>query len=108
MGKTFGEGPKKWWETMKRILIKPLVSEKNTRLSQNHNQYAFQVLSRSNKFEIAQAVSKRFGVEVERVRTLIQRGKIKTVGRNIGKKSNFKKAIVTIKEGQKIELFEGV
>ena len=93
---------------MKRILRKPLVSEKNTRLSQEHNQYVFQVHPDANKFEIGEAVSKRFAVEVESVRTLVQRGKIKVVGRNIGKKSNFKKAIVTIKEGQKIELFDGV
>lgn len=93
---------------MKRILAKPLVSEKNTHLSQTYNQYVFQVHTGANKFEIAEAVSKRFGVEVQNVRTLVQRGKVKTVGRNIGKKPNFKKAIVTIKEGQKIELFEGV
>ncbi len=93
---------------MKRILTKPLVSEKNTQLAQAHNQYVFQVHADANKFEISEAIAKRFGVEVENVRTMIQRGKVKVVGRNIGKKSNFKKAIVTIKEGQKIELFEGM
>ena len=93
---------------MKRIIKKPLVSEKNTILSQNFGQYVFEVDKNANKFEIAQAVAARFGVEVLKVRTLHRRGKIKVVGRRFGKRSNIKKAFVQIKKGQKIDLFEGV
>ena len=93
---------------MKRVLKKPLVSEKNTQLSQSFNQYVFEVHPQANKIEIKQAVQKRFGIEVEGVRTLRQRGKIKVLGRSMGKRPNFKKAIVTLKKGQKIDLFEGV
>ncbi|MBI2608259.1 MAG: 50S ribosomal protein L23 [Deltaproteobacteria bacterium] len=93
---------------MKRVLKKPLVSEKNTLLSQNLNQYVFEVDGGANKIEIKHAVQKRFGVEVEGVRTLMQRGKMKVLGRSMGKRPNFKKAVVTLKKGQKIDLFEGV
>ena len=56
---------------------------------------------------MARAVQTLFNVHVEAVRTLIIRGKVKRVGRNIGKRPNYKKAIVTLKEGDKIDLFEG-
>ncbi len=92
---------------MKQVLKRPLISEKNTTLGAYH-QYAFEVDKSANKFEIAEAVAKRFAVEVVRVRTLVQRGKLKRLGKNVGKKPNFKKALVTLKEGQKIDLFEGV
>ncbi|MBI2026496.1 MAG: 50S ribosomal protein L23 [Deltaproteobacteria bacterium] len=91
---------------MKQVLKKPLISEKNTRLN-GLAQYVFEVHVDANKFEVLQAVASRFGVQVEKVRTLNQRGKHKVLGRNIGKKPNFKKAIVTLKKGQKIDLFEG-
>ena len=93
---------------MKHILKRPLVSEKNTVLAQNSNQYVFVVDVNANRLEIAQAVALRFGVEVQGVRTLQQRGKMRVLGRHFGKKSNWKKAFVTLKQGQKIELIEGL
>ena len=63
--------------------------------------------ARVGKLDVARAVAAQFKVTVEDVRTLVMRGKIKRVGMSIGKRSNFKKAFVTLKEGDKIELFEG-
>ncbi len=70
-------------------------------------QYSFIVDKKATKIDVARAVENLFKVTVEGVRTNIVRGKIKRVGRNIGKRPNYKKAIVTLKEGDKIELFEG-
>ncbi len=61
----------------------------------------------ATKHDVARAVESLFSVHVEAVRTTIIRGKVKRVGRNIGKRPNYKKAIVTLKEGDKIDLFEG-
>ena len=91
---------------MKHVLKKPLISEKNTALGEL-GCYVFEVHTDANKFEVAEAVSERFGVEVEKVRTLNQRGKNRVLGKSFGRKSNFKKAFVTLKKGQKIDLFEG-
>ena len=70
-------------------------------------QYSFIVDRKATKHDVAQAVEQLFKVTVEAVRTNIIRGKVKRIGRSMGKRPNFKKAIVTLKEGDKIELFEG-
>jgi large subunit ribosomal protein L23 len=90
------------------ILLKPLVSEKSNLLRESSNQVVFEVAHEANKQSIKAAVEQAFKVTVEDVRTLIVRGKHKTVGRFQGKKSNWKKAIVSLKAGDKIDLFEGV
>jgi large subunit ribosomal protein L23 len=83
-----------------------LVTEKVTRLQEKVNQYAFEVDPTSNKIQIKKAVEKRFKVKVTQVRTLNVSGKIKRLGRFTGRRPDWKKAIVTIAEGQKIDFFE--
>jgi large subunit ribosomal protein L23 len=97
---------------MHEILIKPLITEKMTNLSADTGKYGFIVNPRSNKIEIAKAVEKKFNVHVVSVRTINHPGKTKTQfrksGRFTGNTPKFKKAIITLKEGEKIELFEQV
>jgi len=89
------------------VIKGPLITEKLDRAREKFRQYSFLVDRAATKHEVAAAVKQLFKVGVEDVRTLIVRGKIKRVGKSIGKRPNFKKAIVTLKEGDKIELFEG-
>ncbi len=95
---------------MKEILIKPLITEKMTNLSADLGKYGFLVNPESNKIEIAKAIEKKFSVHVTKVRTISHPGKMKTQfrksGRFVGKTASYKKAIVTLKKGETIELFE--
>ena len=90
-----------------KIIRRPLVTEKTTLLREG-NQYLFEVDPRANKIEIEKAVEKLFKVKVLDVRTLNVLGKKKRVGRLQGKKSHWKKAIVTVAPGSKIEIFDKV
>jgi large subunit ribosomal protein L23 len=96
---------------MREILRRPLVTEKMTIL-QDKRQYAFEVDTDANKVEIARAVEKKFNVTVESIRTLRLKGKAKSQltrrGRFSGTTSHWKKAIVTLKEGEKIDFVENV
>ena len=89
------------------VIKGPLVTEKLDKAREKLRQYSFVVDRAATKPEVAKAVEALFKVRVEGVQTLILRGKVKRVGRSIGKRPNFKKAIVTLKEGDKIDLFEG-
>jgi large subunit ribosomal protein L23 len=89
------------------VIKGPLITEKLDRAREQYRQYSFIVDRAASKSDVATAVESLFKVGVESVRTLVIRGKIKRVGRSMGKRPNFKKAIVTLKEGDKIELFEG-
>lgn len=89
------------------ILKKPVVSEKSMLLMAD-NKYSFEVAKDSNKIEIKNAVEKLFNVKVLRVTTRTIRGKIKKQGRYEGKRPDKKKAIVTLREGDRIEIFEGM
>ncbi len=89
------------------VIKSPLITEKADRARQEQRQYAFVVDRHATKGDVARAVSAHFKVKVEKVRTLIVRGKIKRVGTSFGKRPNFKKAFVVLKEGEKIDLFEG-
>ena len=91
-----------------KIIRRPLITEKSTIQKEMNNQLAFEVDRRANKIEIKKAVERIFKVQVEDVRTQNYQGKIKRLGRNIGRRRHWKKAIVTLKPGQKIEFFEGV
>ncbi len=97
---------------MHNILIKPLVTEKMTELMERENKYGFVVDYNTNKIEIAKAIEKKFEVNVISVNTIRYKGKTKTQftkkGRFTGKTPRFKKAIITIKEGQTLDLFEEV
>jgi large subunit ribosomal protein L23 len=88
-------------------IISPLVTEKSTTQREGQNQYSFMVDKRANKIEIKEAVERLFKVKVTEVRTTMIRGKVKKLGRRFGKRPDWKKAIVTVKEGDRIDFFEG-
>jgi large subunit ribosomal protein L23 len=90
-----------------QIIKRPLITEKSTRLKEAGNQIAFVVDIRANKVQIRQAIEKLFKVKVKAVRTMQLAGKQKRMGRFFGWKSDWKKAIVTLREGERIEFFEG-
>jgi len=90
-----------------QIIKRPLITEKSTRQKEKGNQIAFVVDPRANKIQVRQAVEKLFKVKVKAVHTLNLKGKRKRMGRFIGWRSDWKKAIVTLKEGERIEFFEG-
>ena len=90
------------------VLKKPLITEKSNLMKEELNQICFEVDRRANKIEIKEAVKKLFNVNVVKVRTFTMIGKRKRMGRTEGKTSDWKKAIVTLKEGERIEFFEGV
>jgi large subunit ribosomal protein L23 len=89
------------------VIRGPLVTEKLDKAREKFRHYSFLVDRGASKHDVALAVQQLFKVHVEAVRTLVIRGKVKRVGRSIGKRPNFKKAIVTLREGDKIDLFEG-
>jgi len=88
-----------------QIIKKPIITEKGTILKEE-NKYTFEVDLQANKIEIKKAVEKIYGVKVLKVNTLVQYGKPKRVRAVPGRKSDFKKAIVTLKPGEIISAFE--
>jgi large subunit ribosomal protein L23 len=90
------------------ILRRPLITEKSTTEKETSNKLVFEVALRANKIEIKQAVEQMFKVNVLDVTTMTMRGKKKRVGRFITRRPDWKKAMVTIKPGQRVEFFEGV
>jgi large subunit ribosomal protein L23 len=91
-----------------RVIIKPLVTEKSNGQKETGNQIAFVVDGHSNKIEIGHAVEQAFKVKVLKVRTLNMTGKHKRIGRTMGKRADWKKAVVTLAPGDRIDFFEGV
>jgi large subunit ribosomal protein L23 len=89
------------------VLKRPLVTEKSERNRAEGQQFAFEVHRDATKIQVKQAVEKLFNVHVLAVRTAVIRGKNKRVGRSTGRRPNWKKAFVTLKEGETIALFEG-
>jgi large subunit ribosomal protein L23 len=90
------------------IIKIPLVTEKSTIQKEADNQLTFEVDRKANRVEIRHAVEKIFNVRVVKVRTMQMKGKVKRVGRILGKRRDWKKAIVTLAKGENIEFFEGV
>ncbi|MFQ5801698.1 MAG: 50S ribosomal protein L23 [Candidatus Methylomirabilales bacterium] len=90
-----------------RIVRRPVVTEKGTALKEQ-NKYLFEVDRRATKVQIRQAVESLFHVKVAAIHTVAMRGKEKRLGRFVGRTSDWKKAIVTLREGHSIEFFEGV
>lgn len=90
------------------ILKRPLLTEKSNIRKSDENQVAFEVNFKADKGSIKKAVETLFKVKVESVNTCIVHGKVKTVGRVSKQRPNWKKAVVTLKEGQNIEFVEGV
>ncbi|WP_273842323.1 50S ribosomal protein L23 [Rubrobacter calidifluminis] len=91
-----------------QIIIRPVISEKSYNLIENQNQYTFEVDRRANKNQIKKAVEEAFDVSVEKVNTVNVKSKPKRQGFTRGRTSNWKKAVVKLAEGDRIELFEGV
>ncbi|PIV20685.1 MAG: 50S ribosomal protein L23 [Deltaproteobacteria bacterium CG_4_8_14_3_um_filter_45_9] len=90
-----------------KIIRRPLITEKSTRQKEENRQYIFEVHRDANKIEIQSAVERLFKVNVLQVRTSNVMGKIKRLGRRYGKRPDWKKAIITLKEGDRIDFFEG-
>jgi large subunit ribosomal protein L23 len=91
-----------------RIINKYLVTEKSTTAKDESSKYTFQVDRGANKIEIGMAVEKLFKVKVLDVHVMNVQGKKKRVGKTIGERSSWKKAIITIAKGDRIEIFEGI
>ncbi|MEA3362084.1 MAG: 50S ribosomal protein L23 [Thermodesulfobacteriota bacterium] len=87
------------------IIRKPLISEKANLLKETAQIVTFEVDRGANKIEIKQAVEKAFDVKVKAVNTIQLRGKMKRVGSNLGQRNNWKKAYVTLEEGQNIDFY---
>jgi large subunit ribosomal protein L23 len=90
------------------ILRGPVVTEKTTLQKELNNQITFKVDKRANRVEIKNAVEKNFNTKVKQVRTVQVKGKVKQRGKIIGKRKDWKKAIITLMPGQRIDFFEGV
>ena len=91
-----------------KIIKRILVTEKSTAAKEEFNKYHFEVDRKANKVQIGKAVEKLFKVKVDNVRVLHVLGKVKRLGRITGQKSSWKKAIVTLAAGSRIEITEGV
>lgn len=92
----------------RQVIIRPVVTERSTDLSDALGAYTFVVSKEANKIEIRRAVEQLFNVKVAGVRTMNVRGKWRRVGRSLGRRPGYKKAIVTLAEGEKIDVYEGI
>jgi large subunit ribosomal protein L23 len=92
--------------TIYQIIKRPIISEKSTALTELAGKYVFEVDAKANKHEIRDAVQGLFKVNVREVRTLMMHGKVKRLAKSTVKRTNWKKAIVTLAEGQKIDFFQ--
>lgn len=93
--------------TLHRTIVRPLITEKSSAAYQNRGEYTFEVHPDASKPEIRSAIEQLFGVKVTGVWTSNVRGKEKRMGKSVGRRPNWKKAIVTLREGDTIEIFEG-
>jgi large subunit ribosomal protein L23 len=93
--------------TLHRTIVRPLVTEKTSAAYQARGEYTFEVHPQANKTSIKSAIEQLFGVKVTGVWTSQQRGKPRRVGTSAGLRPRWKKAIVTLKAGDSIEIFEG-
>jgi large subunit ribosomal protein L23 len=88
------------------VLVRPLLTEKATIARETGNEYVFEVARDANRIQIKEAVENRFQVKVAGVRTVSVKGKIKRMGAHQGKRADWKKAYITLREGSTIDLFE--
>jgi large subunit ribosomal protein L23 len=89
------------------VIQAPLISEKGTQLTESANQVLFKVRPDANKIEVKQAIEALFKVKVVQVRMARYLGKVRRIGRNMGRRPDWKKAYVTLKDGDKIDFFGG-
>jgi large subunit ribosomal protein L23 len=87
------------------VVVRPLLTEKGTRLRERDRQILFEVASDASRTDVRRAVEALFNVKVTEVRTQIVRGKVRRMGRFVGRRPNWKKAIVTLAEGADIDFF---
>ncbi len=90
------------------IIIRPMITEKSTRMQEDSNQVVFRVAKDANKVEIRKAVEQLFGVRVVAVKTQRTPSRSRRVGQNVGRRPSWKKAIVRLREGDRIEGLGGV
>ncbi|MEN8263863.1 MAG: 50S ribosomal protein L23 [Nitrospirota bacterium] len=95
-------------KTVYNVLVGPMLTERGALLKEQENKLLFKVVKEANKMEIKRAVEEIFKVKVENVATMNYKGKMKRMGRHMGKRPDWKKAIVTLKEGEKLDFIEGV
>ena len=95
-------------KSMKNIIRRPIITEKATWMKEHSNEFVFEVEKNCNKIEIKKAIEELFSVTVKDVRTYTTHGKIRTRGKFKGKRPDWKRAIVKLKAGDSIEMFEGV
>ncbi len=86
------------------IIIAPVITEKSSSLNEKGNVYIFKVIKKANKNQIKKAIEEAFKVDVVKLNTSITKPKDKRVGKYTGQRKTYKKAIITLKEGQSIEL----
>ena len=94
--------------TPQEVLKRPMLTEKGSRLLEEHNQYTFEVAGWANKLDVRRAVEGLFRVKVLRVNLAVMPGKPARLGRFFGRKPAWKRALVTLKEGDRIEIFEKI
>lgn len=93
-------------KTIFDVIKRPVITEKSTRLKENNRTIVLEVALQATKKEIKDAVEKLFKVKVEDVKTTVLPGKVKRLGRSYGKTSSWKKAMITLKEGEKTDFIE--
>mgnify|MGYP003573013771 CR=1 FL=1 len=93
---------------LRKLLKRPLMTEKVVRLQETQHTYAFEVPRTTNKIEVKRAIEEIFDVAVQDVRTMTVHGKLKRLGRYLGRRPSWKKALVTLKPGETLELYENV
>jgi large subunit ribosomal protein L23 len=93
---------------LQNVILKPLITEKNSLLTEVNNVYGFKVDLKSNKNQIRSAIEKYFNVKVTEVKTAVMPGRMKKQGKHTTKTNKWKKAYVSIADGQKIELFRDI
>lgn len=92
-------------KTAHDIILAPVVSEKSYDLIEHQNTYTFEVDPRANKTQIRDAIERVFDVRVLRVNTMNRQGKVKRTGYKLGRRKNVKRAVVTLAQGDSIDLF---
>ncbi len=93
--------------TYLEVIKAPLITEKLDAMREHAQTYAFEVDRRASKHDVRHAIEKLFSVHVEDVHTAVVRGKVKRVGTGHGRQPNWKKALVRLRDGEKIDIFEG-
>ncbi len=94
------------WSFLNSVLIKPVISEKSQILTKKDNKYIFKVSTSANKFQIKNAIEKLYNISVIDVNVLNKKGKKVRFGVHLGKRKNERQAIVTVKQGQSIDIFK--